>query len=339
MRLLLAAASVFIVATAGAGSNYTVVNTLPDISNHKSNESLNNNIALGNNHFIPTTTTTTHAILINDDYRISYGIEDTTHNNNNNNNSQSNKNSNGREGGQLSTNSFLEHSECNENHKSVTFGESTDNERVGEIFTSSNNSSHSNESNNSSSASPATAVKKQFKTLQRHQRAIAAMTEQKGLLGRQLDDGEHILRRGKRYLQFAKGSRVSWRTTGKNNILRVNTLWAYGYGFRANFPFPGPEESRRPFFKRDVLHSLADILDGHGLDGRACILKSYCTAVLDVDSSISGGMLFKMLKLIFTLHENEKRHFPYLRLDNCRQILHSHCPLGFDSISPHTDDV
>ncbi|CAD6991486.1 unnamed protein product [Ceratitis capitata] len=177
-----------------------------------------------------------------------------------------------------------------------------------------------------------------MKKLPRHQRAIAAIAEEKGLLHAAIG-GERILRRGKRYLQFAKGSRVSWRTNGKNNILNVNTLWGYGYGFRVNFPFPGPDESRRPFFKRDVLHSLEDVLNGHGLDGRACVLKSYCTAILDVDSNISGGMLFKMLKLIFTLHEHDKRHFSYLRLDNCKQILHSHCPLSFDSISPYTDDI
>ncbi|XP_039948903.1 uncharacterized protein LOC120767089 [Bactrocera tryoni] len=176
-----------------------------------------------------------------------------------------------------------------------------------------------------------------YRKLPRHQRAIAAVAENRGLLKN--SDGERILRRGKRYLEFAKGSRVSWRTNGKNNILNVNTLWAYGYGFRVNFPFPGPDESRRKYFKRDVLHSLEDVLNGHGLDGRACVLKSYCTAVLDVDSNISGGMLFKMLKLIFTLHDHDKRHFSYLRLENCKQILHSHCPLSFDSISPYTDDV
>uniref|UniRef100_A0A0K8U276 Uncharacterized protein n=1 Tax=Bactrocera latifrons TaxID=174628 RepID=A0A0K8U276_BACLA len=176
-----------------------------------------------------------------------------------------------------------------------------------------------------------------YRRLPRHQRAIAAVAEKRGLLKN--SDGERILRRGKRYLEFAKGSRVSWRTNGKNNILKINTLWAYGYGFRVNFPFPGPDESRRKYFKRDVLHSLEDVLNGHGLDGRACLLKSYCTATLDVDSNISGGMLFKMLKLIFTLHDHDKRHFSYLRLENCKQILHSHCPLSFDSISPYTDDV
>ncbi|XP_011191212.1 uncharacterized protein LOC105217750 [Zeugodacus cucurbitae] len=194
------------------------------------------------------------------------------------------------------------------------------------------------ESNNIKSSDPKElAPASSYRKLPRHQRAIAAVAEKKGLLKN--GGGERILRRGKRYLQFAKGSRVSWRTAGKNNILNINTLWAYGYGFRVNFPFPGPDESRRPFFKRNVLHSLEDVLNGHGLDGRACVLKSYCTAALDVDSSISGGMLFKMLKLIFTLHEHDKRHFSYLRLENCKQILHSHCPLSFDSISPYTDDV
>ncbi|XP_053966976.1 uncharacterized protein LOC128868662 [Anastrepha ludens] len=218
----------------------------------------------------------------------------------------------------------------------------TELDSVVDISWSNNNNSNNNvhiERPNSYSGklSLSNAAQSSFRTLPRHQRAIAAVAEQKGLL--QAAGDERVLRRGKRYLQFAKGSRVSWRTNGKNNILKSNTLWAYGYGFRVNFPFPGPDESRRPFFKRDVLHSLVDVLDGHGLDGQACILKSYCTAALDVNSNISGGMLFKMLKLIFTLKEHDKRHLPYLRLENCKQILHSHCPLSFNSISPYTDDV
>lgn len=37
----------------------------------------------------------------------------------------------------------------------------------------------------------------------------------------------------------------------------------------------------------------------HGFDGRACLLKSFCTAVLDVDTTEQkSGMLFKLLKLI-----------------------------------------
>ncbi|XP_017462707.1 PREDICTED: GATA zinc finger domain-containing protein 4-like [Rhagoletis zephyria] len=187
------------------------------------------------------------------------------------------------------TNYHLHHTNNNNNNSAVAFDNSSDFDTMAISSRKTNN--------NNPSLSKSAAGK--YATLPRHQRSIAAVAKQRGLL-QQVTDGERILRRGKRYLQFAKGSRVSWRTTGKNNILKVNTLWGYGYGFRANFPFPGPEESRRPFFKRDVLHSLADVLDGHGLDGRACILKSYCTAAIDVDSNISAGMLFKMLKLIFT---------------------------------------
>lgn len=46
-----------------------------------------------------------------------------------------------------------------------------------------------------------------YRKLPRHQRAITAVAEKRGFLKNA--DGERILRRGKRYLQFAKGSRVS----------------------------------------------------------------------------------------------------------------------------------
>ncbi|XP_023161847.1 uncharacterized protein LOC111593367 isoform X1 [Drosophila hydei] len=152
-----------------------------------------------------------------------------------------------------------------------------------------------------------------------------------------------ILRRGKRYLEFTKGSRMSWRTNGKNNLLAINTLFAYGYGFRTNYPFPDAKEQRQKsaiLFKRDLFSRLESALDGHGFDGRACLLKSFCTAIFDVDKPHQkSGMLFKLLKLIFSLEDQEKHHIPYLREENCQQILHSHCPLSFDSISPYTDDV
>nr|XP_044251617.1 uncharacterized protein LOC108065548 isoform X2 [Drosophila takahashii] len=281
------------------------------------------------------------------------------------------------------------------------------------------------------------------------------------------NNATRILRRGKRYLQFSKGSRMSWRTNGKNNLWTINTLWAYGYGFRTNYPFPSIEEQKKDnavffrLFKRDLFSKLETALDGHGFDGRACMLKSFCTALNDVDNpKQKSGMLFKMLKLIFsrakryldiiettrifvgilkspivaysivyiplfkfrvnaknnvikspivwahgygfrantpvlvkrenrpfrrdtyellhelidrsgldgracvlkayctalagdhgqgflfkllkyvfTLDEHDKRHMPHLREENCEQIMHSHCPLSFDSISPYTDDV
>ncbi|XP_017009046.2 uncharacterized protein [Drosophila takahashii] len=160
------------------------------------------------------------------------------------------------------------------------------------------------------------------------------------------NNATRILRRGKRYLQFSKGSRMSWRTNGKNNLWTINTLWAYGYGFRTNYPFPSIEEQKKDnavffrLFKRDLFSKLETALDGHGFDGRACMLKSFCTALNDVDNpKQKSGMLFKMLKLIFSLDEHDKRHMPHLREENCEQIMHSHCPLSFDSISPYTDDV
>ncbi|TDG52201.1 hypothetical protein AWZ03_001482 [Drosophila navojoa] len=158
-----------------------------------------------------------------------------------------------------------------------------------------------------------------------------------------VNNGTRILRRGKRFLEFTKGSRMSWRTNGKNTLLKINTLFAYGYGFRANYPFPDPKEQRqknRILYKRDLFSKLESALDGHGFDGRACLLKSFCTAILDVDKPHQkSGMLFKLLKLIFSLEDHEKHHMPYLREENCEQILHSHCPLSFDSISPYTDDI
>lgn len=52
----------------------------------------------------------------------------------------------------------------------------------------------------------------------------------------------------------------------------------------------------------DLLYALFSLLStsSHGFDGRACLLKSFCTAALDVDKSQQkSGMLFKLLKVIF----------------------------------------
>lgn len=58
---------------------------------------------------------------------------------------------------------------------------------------------------------------------------------------------------------------LQWRTNGKNNLITINTLFAYGYGFRANYPFPDPKEQRqknRILFKRDLFSKLESALDG-----------------------------------------------------------------------------
>ncbi|XP_055847415.1 uncharacterized protein LOC129913051 isoform X5 [Episyrphus balteatus] len=89
--------------------------------------------------------------------------------------------------------------------------------------------------------------------------------------------------------------------------------------------------------KRDIYKTLETFMDGHGFDGKACILKSFCTAMKEGPSQ--EGILFKTFKTILALNEHDRRHFKYLKDENCDQILHHHCPLSFNSISPFTDDV
>ncbi|XP_059217789.1 uncharacterized protein LOC106088879 [Stomoxys calcitrans] len=145
------------------------------------------------------------------------------------------------------------------------------------------------------------------------------------------------LKRGKRYLDFLETSRMIFRVNVKNNIIPKPTIWAHGYGFRCNYPIENDRKVRP--FRRDTYEVLGDLMQNIGFDGQACILKAYCAAHLDDDTQPNGGILFKLLKYIFTLNSEDKRHFPYLHHGNCQQILHSHCPLSFNNISPFTDDV
>ncbi|XP_055389285.1 uncharacterized protein LOC129618515 [Condylostylus longicornis] len=159
-----------------------------------------------------------------------------------------------------------------------------------------------------------------------------------------------ILKRGKRYLDFLNLSRMTFRVSIRNNILQVNNVFSYSVGLRANMPIesdhlhyldfnihphhPKPKTIRR----RHVYETIEDLLNAHGLDGRACILKSFCTVTESIREGYGTGMLFKIFQLIFTPRDHDKRHFPYLNENNCNQLLHQHCPFGFDSISPYTDD-
>ncbi|XP_055847414.1 uncharacterized protein LOC129913051 isoform X4 [Episyrphus balteatus] len=94
----------------------------------------------------------------------------------------------------------------------------------------------------------------------------------------------------------------------------------------------------RPF-RRDTYEMLQKLLNYQGIDGQACILKAFCTATRKADGEMANGMLFKLLRHLFKLNEHDRRHFKYLKDENCDQILHHHCPLSFNSISPFTDDV
>ncbi|XP_061400294.1 uncharacterized protein LOC133336017 [Musca vetustissima] len=148
---------------------------------------------------------------------------------------------------------------------------------------------------------------------------------------------ERPRKRSKRYLDFIEGSRMIFRVNVKNNIIPKPTIWAHGYGFRCNYPIENNREARP--FRRDTYDVLRELMDRSGFDGQACILKAYCAAHLDNGTMWNKGMLFKLMKYIFTLTDEDRRHFPHLQHDNCKQILHSHCPLSFNSISPYTDDL
>ncbi|XP_030246198.1 uncharacterized protein LOC108652125 isoform X3 [Drosophila navojoa] len=140
--------------------------------------------------------------------------------------------------------------------------------------------------------------------------------------------------RAKRFLDIIETSRIFFRINVKNNVIASPTIWAHGFGFRANTPISVKHENRP--FRRDTYELLHELMDRSGFDGRACALKAYCTALAGHDSE---GFLYKLFRYMFTLEDHEKHHMPYLREENCEQILHSHCPLSFDSISPYTDDI
>ncbi|XP_037037189.1 uncharacterized protein LOC119074850 isoform X2 [Bradysia coprophila] len=103
-----------------------------------------------------------------------------------------------------------------------------------------------------------------------------------------------IIQRSKRYLDFIPLSRMFFRANIKDNIVKVNQFWAQSYGFRANFPIENQKRTKRS----DVYDTLSDLINQHGFDGRACILKTFCDASKALTPN--SGMLFKMFKLIFS---------------------------------------
>lgn len=73
------------------------------------------------------------------------------------------------------------------------------------------------------------------------------------------------------------------------------TIWAHGYGFRANTPVLVKRENRP--FRRDTYELIQELVDRSGFDGQGCVLKAYCTAL---QGAQGAGFLFKLLKYMFT---------------------------------------
>lgn len=152
--------------------------------------------------------------------------------------------------------------------------------------------------------------------------------------------------RMKRYLIFQPGSRIlvrkafqwaalhdsihlpftQFRINVKDNIIRVNQIFAHAFGFRANIDLLQPVRLEpHKIRRREVYETLEELINQlvhvsiqselyygsswrywsififslrHGFDGRACILKTFCDASKEVTPQ--SGMLFKLFKLIFT---------------------------------------
>ncbi|KAG4065082.1 hypothetical protein HA402_007479 [Bradysia odoriphaga] len=138
------------------------------------------------------------------------------------------------------------------------------------------------------------------------------------------------------------GMPAMFRANIKDNIIQVNQFWAQAYGFRANFPIENQKRTKRS----DVYDTLSDLINQHGFDGRACILKTFCDASKAITPN--SGMLFKMFKLIFSnrrkdftsgfnsLPKDDDKLYPYLKSNDCEE-LDSHCPLSLLNLTPYTD--
>ncbi|XP_055847412.1 uncharacterized protein LOC129913051 isoform X2 [Episyrphus balteatus] len=151
-------------------------------------------------------------------------------------------------------------------------------------------------------------------------------------------NNETLLSRPRRFLDFLEQTRIFFRVNYKVNVVTWGAIWAHASGWKANMNLLNDNKALRPF-RRDTYEMLQKLLNYQGIDGQACILKAFCTATRKADGEMANGMLFKLLRHLFKLNEHDRRHFKYLKDENCDQILHHHCPLSFNSISPFTDDV
>ena len=84
----------------------------------------------------------------------------------------------------------------------------------------------------------------------------------------------------------------------KDNVLKVNQVWAHAYGFRQNFDIPYPLPKQYKVRRRDVHETLEVMLNHHGFDGRACVLRAFCDASRMVTPR--SGIFLKLFKLVFS---------------------------------------
>ena len=75
-------------------------------------------------------------------------------------------------------------------------------------------------------------------------------------------------------------------------------MWAHAFGFRQNFDIPYPLPKQYKVRRRDVHETLEVMLNHHGFDGRACVLRAFCDASRMVTPR--SGIFLKLFKLVFS---------------------------------------
>ncbi|XP_055611194.1 uncharacterized protein LOC129757867 isoform X1 [Uranotaenia lowii] len=102
--------------------------------------------------------------------------------------------------------------------------------------------------------------------------------------------------RRKRYIIFREISRGFARANVKDRMIDITNIWAHAYGFRWNVEYNNPPGLM--ITKRDLHESIGELIQAHGFDGRACILRTFCE--MSKVMTPKSGFMLKLFRKIFT---------------------------------------